>query len=142
MKKAIATLIMICSASAASAWAEDKIVLAESFAVVGEPILVQLESETLADTLLQVTYRPNSETEKEEMAGSFDESGRLMWTPLKPGLASLCVKNKRGEQIASLEIGVCFSEIPKSGIGVMLFAGWLLFGGAAFSLVIALRKIS
>ncbi|MFH2001764.1 MAG: hypothetical protein ABIK28_18915 [Planctomycetota bacterium] len=141
MKTAAACMLFIMSVSVASLQAGDLITLSKPFAVVGEPITIDFESANPADTELHITYQPNSATEKKEIAGAFDQDGTRVWEPLYPGLATLQVKNKGGDLLASLEIAICFSEIPKSGIGVMLFAGLLLFGGAGLSLYFALRKI-
>lgn len=133
--------VFLCLANG-SPMAADDLVIGEPFATVGEPIAVTFDNENREGLTLRVIYRPNSETEKIEKAGSFDENGGLTWTPTEPGLATLTIMNEGGESLASLEVGVCFSETPAGGILVMVLAGLLLFGGAGFSLVIALRGVS
>lgn len=139
MRYALCFMIVFLCLFSGPLRAADELVLEKDFATVGEPIAITYEAENSKELLLQVTYRPNSETEKREKPRSFEEGGRLMWTPTEPGLATLTVMNKGGESLASLEIGVCFSETPAWGIIVMVLAGLLLFGGAGFSLVIALK---
>jgi hypothetical protein len=120
--------------------ADDFLTLSDTDAVDGKEIRLLLQ-EGIKGSTLKVVYRPNSETSVEQDAGPFLSDGSIVWTPEHPGIASLVVLNAQGEAIGSKDVAIRFSGIPAFGILVMLFAGLLLFGGAGWSLVLALRPM-
>lgn len=108
----------------------------------GKPMTVSLTGAEAAGASLAVLYRPNSATEKYDEAGPFvlDEAGRVEWTPRFPGIATLTVTDSQAQVLAAKDVAIRFSAVPVAGITVMILAGILLFGGAGYSLVLALRQ--
>ena len=92
--------------------------------VRGEPVTVTLGAP--ADELL-VTYRPNSGIAVEE---TVPVSGtRATWTPSRAGVVSLATPDGTSQNVS-----VRFDETPVSGLLILIVAGLVLFGGAAFAM--------
>lgn len=105
------------------------------FPVVGQSSKISLTGVDDHEGLeLRVVYSPNSETSSIEKAGAMSPDGELVWTPSRPGIATLAVVDPDGDRVAVENVAILFATTPVSGLLVMLFAGLLLFGGAAFSL--------
>lgn len=79
-----------------------------------------------ADTLL-VTYRPGAATASTDtlLLGGVTTAE---WTPRRAGVVQLAA----GEATATESVR--FVQTPLAGVSVMVLAGLILFGGAAFSL--------
>lgn len=93
---------------------------------VGEPVTVTLPQAVQA---LEVTYRPNSSiatTETLTPAGGLT----VEWTPTQAGVVRLSSAAAGGQNVS-----VRFQETPTSGLLVLILAGTILFGGAAFASV-------
>ena len=94
---------------------------------VGQP--VRLANITPGDTLL-VTYRPNSSiAHREQLVLT---PGTRDWTPREAGVVRLAVSGG-----AAQNVSVRYDETPVAGLFVLIVAGLILFGGAAF----AFRKL-
>jgi hypothetical protein len=111
------------------------------FPVVGEEQAVRLSGDRPAGPVrLKVVYRPNSATEHESIVGEFGSDGSLRWRPDAPGITQLIAEDAEGKKLCEKRVATCFASTPVSGIVVMILAGILLFGGAATSLVLALKR--
>lgn len=100
-----------------------------------------LAEEDLETALLSVTYRPNSETKVSETISPSTEKGTWFFTPGHAGIVELSVEQPgkpKNKVLVSKPISVRFSKTPISGILVMLFAGFILFGGIIISMKQAL----
>jgi hypothetical protein len=134
----------------ASARADEKLTLESKFPTVGKAEAVTLTgADDPAALRLRVVYRPNSETSVKKTLGAFDAEGRISWTPKAPGLTVLEAirpdgKDKSGKDkfksVTKLKVATCYARTPVRGLVVMILAGILLFGGAAVSLWMALRR--
>jgi len=129
-------LILVLSLSFA-----DLLTLSGGEPVEGRAIRLELGPGAPDASFLKVVYRPNSETSVEEELRPFKADGSVMWTPAHPGIASLIVVDAGGRTAGSKDVAIRFAGIPAYGIAVMLLAGLLLFGGAGWSLVLALRRM-
>lgn len=107
---------------------------------VGAPVEVFVKGQGLDKTSLFVKHRPGSETEEELLIGRLDDSNKMEWIPKDAGIARLVLRDDKGGDLASKNTAICYSGIPILGVGVMVLAGILLFGGAAISLSIALQE--
>jgi len=133
-----------------NAYAQEIQILKE-YPTVDETIEVKItNSENLPEGAeILVVYRPGSETEKNTYLGPVSLDGKFIWTPENPGIATIKAgvrippvnqdDKETFEAAVSKNVAICFAGLPGIGIGVMILAGILLFGGAAISLVIALR---
>lgn len=91
----------------------------------GEPVEIPLPPS--ADTLL-VTYRPSSAIARRVMLPA-SGGGAVRWTPTDAGVVALSTPGGPSQNVS-----VRFRGIPIGGLVVLLFAGTVLFGGAAFAL--------
>ena len=115
--------------------------LDDDFPVIGKDQNVSVSGVERTDSLrLWVIYSPNSETQTEEEIGRFSSVGSMTWNPTRSGIATLSVRDDQGGVVATENVAILFAKTPGSGVLVMLFAGVLLFGGAAFSLRSVLRS--
>lgn len=82
---------------------------------------------------LTVTYRPNSSVSKTEVVAINPPATSVEWASKEAGLVALAYMDKTQEdpQRVSKNMSVRFQGVSGSGIVVMLFAGVVLFGGAA-----------
>jgi len=96
-------------------------------------IITDNNGQPVSGAVVSVEYRPNSSVPKLEDAGTTDTLGRLTWTPIDAGIAT--VKATYGEISTSQNIAIKFSKFPLSGLFIFLFAGILLYGGIAFSYI-------
>jgi hypothetical protein len=140
MRKLAIIIILSCWAAPGAA-AEDLLVFTDPVLVKGEAHVISLAKIAEAPLFLSVTYRPNSATELTEEPAAFDGDGMITWTPQAAGIATLSVVGADGAILGRKDVSICFSGIPAGGILTMVLAGILLFGGAACSLVMALRKL-
>ena len=139
MKTMILTLVLL-GFSGGPALATD-LTLDDDFPVVGKDQNVSISGVERADDLrLWVIYSPNSETQTEEEIGRFSSDGVITWNPTRFGIATLSARDDQGAAVAVENVAVLFATTPTAGVLVMLFAGVLLFGGAAFSLRSVLRS--
>jgi hypothetical protein len=91
-------------------------------------------------------YRPNSQTQHEAELAPVDSSGTVLWTPEYTGPVTLEVRpagtpSGGGEPpaAAALTVAVRYGSLPASGLFIMVLAGVLLFGGAAWAMILLLR---
>lgn len=107
----------------------------DEFPVVGQDREVSVSGvERAEDLVLWVVYSPTSETSTEEEVGRFSTDGTVTWSPSRFGIATLSARDDAGQVVAAENAAILFAETPGTGVLVMIFAGVLLFGGAAFSL--------
>lgn len=139
MFKHFTWMVLFAAVSSVTVPAETTIDFSGIMPVAGTPQVLMLEGGNIQGALLTVCYRPNSATEITDDPVPFDADGSIEWTPRSPGIASLSVTDSEGRPLASKDVAIRFSEVPFAGIAVMILAGLLLFGGAAYSLAQALR---
>lgn len=134
-------LVILLAASAAETMAAVTIVTDDQYPIRGETTGVIAEDETgpLEGAIIQVEYRPNSSTSRTETLAPTDESGMTSWTPAGAGLARLSVTGPDGPT-GTIAVSVRYTGFEPSGIGIMLFAGIFLFGGAAFGMALLFRE--
>ncbi len=129
----IAVALLVACGVAGPAAADVTMTVAEEFPLRNAPVTITVDGRDPGTSYdLHVTYRPNSETAKEEKIGTIAAgaaSGSIQWTPQDAGITSVRVMSGE-EQLASKNIAVRFDKAPISGILVFLGAGFLLFGGA------------
>lgn len=107
----------------------------------GQKIVVRLTGvEDPSQWQLTMTYRPNSATEKTTPPTSFGADGLLRLTPQSSGIVALTAKGPGEKDKISFNIAVRFPSPPISGIIILLFAGTILFGGAGYSLLRAIKE--
>ncbi len=131
MKKVLILILLMLPAFAL------EVEVAEKYPVRGQAVAVTVVDEGPVEGAEVVAlYVPNSKVSKEVPLGKTDAEGRLSWTPERAGLVTLTATV--GEQTAKAVASVRFDSFPPSGMGVMIFAGLLLFGGmvVGFSLVL------
>jgi hypothetical protein len=139
MKTIILTVILLgfCGGPASAI----ELTLDDDFPMVGIDQIVTVTGVERAESLrLWVIYSPNSETQTEEEIGRFSSGGAMTWNPTRFGIATLSARDDQGGVVATENVAILFAKTPKAGVLVMLFAGVLLFGGAAFSLRSVLRS--
>lgn len=110
----------------------------QEFPTRGETSTVTVRGEddqARAGEVVEVTYRPNSETSSTETLPPTNAAGRVEWTPRDAGIVTLAV-----EDLASHNVAVRFGRFPGAGLGIMILAGLLLFGGAGMGFVTLLRS--
>lgn len=93
------------------------------------------EDQPLAGKVVEITYRPNSETTSIETLSPTDPSGQVAWTPRDAGIVTLTVGD-----LVSHNVAVRFGRFPSAGLAIMILAGMLLFGGAGLGFVVLLRS--
>lgn len=121
--------------SAAGPAAAVEIALADPRPLLDEPVTVTVTDggEPLAGARLDAHYRPNSQTASREPLAPTDAAGRTEWTPRAAGIATLeLLDPDGGPPLASLNTAIRYGGFPAAGMVVMIVAGLLLFGGAAF----------
>ena len=110
----------------------------QEFPVRGETATVTVtgaDGRPRAGDVVEVTYRPTSETQSTETLPPPDAAGQVIWTPRDAGIVTLAV-----EDLASHNVAVRFGRFPAAGLGIMILAGLLLFGGAGVGFVTLLRS--
>ena len=91
--------------------------------VQGQPVRITLDQPA---TDVSVVWRPNSaipDTVALDPAGT-----SFTWTPTRAGVATVVTPE------ASQNVSVRYSGFPASGIFILIVAGTILFGGAAFAM--------
>ncbi len=124
----LAALLALGTAEAARA----QFVAGDVLVTRGEAVRV-----TLPDTAraLLATYRAGSDILAETDTLRADASGgTVTWTPRQAGVVNLTVPGAGGP---SQNVSVRFRAVPPGGVAVLVLAGCILFGGAAF----AFRKL-
>ena len=139
MKTIILTVVLLgLSGGSASAI---ELTLDDDFPMVGIDQIVRIADVEHAENLrLWVICSPNSETQTEEEIGQFSSDGVITWNPSRFGIATLSARDDQGGIVVSENVAVLFAKTPTAGVLVMIFAGVLLFGGAAFSLRSVLKS--
>ena len=131
----IAIIALVLAGSVTGPAVAAGISIDDEFPVVGESMVVSVSDLDGAENhTLRVVYSPNSETQTDEEIGRFSSDGTVAWTPGRFGIATLTVTDENGETAAAENVAVLPAETPAGGVLVMIFAGILLFGGAATSL--------
>ena len=139
MSKLIVSMVLLASA-ARPGLADVSISLADDFPEVGAQRVVTVSGLDGGGYSLWVVYSPTSETQEEVEIGPIPDAGAVSWTPLRPGIATLSVRDGSGATVAVKNVAILFSSTPGSGVLVMIFAGLLLFGGAGLSMWRVLRE--
>ena len=130
---ALAALALLLAAAAAAA--ETELVIDADHPIRGKAVTIRLTgAEGTGPFTLEATYRPNSQTERTETVGVFDESGEVLWTPRDAGITRLRALDPDGGELWSGNTAVWYPSLSVSGILIFLFAGFLLFGGASLSM--------
>lgn len=145
MRKLFAVALLLAAVVAAPAAAskpeakpEAKLSLTDRFPTVGKATTILVPPG--ADEV-KVVYSPGSRVERTDTIAvpklTRPPQGRpyqVVWRPARPGVVQLSAAGQ------SIKVSVRFEGVPSSGIGIMLFAGLILFGGAAVSLRALLRE--
>lgn len=105
--------------------------VADTFPTRGEATELRVETGEgpLAEVVVEALYRPNSETASSEELPPTDDHGTVRWVPRDAGIVTLSVV---GRSDLSRNVAVRFGTFPRNGVAIMIVAGLLLFGGAAF----------
>ncbi len=90
---------------------------------IGVPVTVAVEG---ADTLY-VVYRPNAAVSQRDVVLT-GGAARVAWTPERAGVVQLVAGASKQN------VSVRYVTPPAGGIFVLLVAGFILFGGAAYAL--------
>jgi hypothetical protein len=97
----------------------------------------------LAGARVSAVYRPNSSTTSTEHLATTDAAGTVFWTPSAAGPVRLEARPPEAAEdaapAASLAVAVRYGGFPLSGLAIMVIAGVLLLGGAAFGMTMLLR---
>jgi len=116
---------------------------AESYPLRGEPttLTVSTEQGPAPGVIVEVLYRPNSQTSHTETLPPTGADGTVPWTPDDAGLATLTAHSPGQPEavIASRNVAVRFGGFPASGVGMMVLAGILLFGGSGLGFLLLFR---
>ncbi len=116
----LSSLLLFAAPSAA------QYVPADVLPTVGEAVAVQLPAGAEA---LVITSRPGSAiADTTRLTAS---AGTATWTPEQAGIVEISAPGTPDRQTVSVR----FDRAPASGILVLLVAGTILFGGAAFASV-------
>ena len=99
--------------------------------VVGEPLTLRFDAPV--DTLT-VTFRPGAaastvRTERVVLGGQTSYT----WTPTQAGVVQVAANG------ATQNLSVRFTSLPALGLLIMVLAGLILFGGAAYATALLLR---
>jgi len=133
-------IVVLAAAGSGTSSSAAELSLEDPFPVAGTEQLVRINDVEHPEHLsLRVVYLPNSKTQHQEMIGSFSAEGELRWRPAGPGIATLAAVTESGEELVQSNVAICFPSTPGLGVAVLVLAGLLLFGGAGFSLRLALR---
>lgn len=101
---------------------------------VGQSAIIQLD-ENLADTMLVITYRPNSNIAVTDTLRSLRPTSIFIWTPARSGVVMISTSSGINENVS-----IGFSDFSWSGLLVMLLAGSILFGGVSYAFRTLFRK--
>lgn len=137
----VALLIATGPALGALADQAGTIQLSEKYPEKGQPTHITLEADDapVAGAMVKVHYRPNSETTVTQTLGPSDTAGGVEWTPDDAGIVTLEAQREGAEApFATRNVAVRYRGFPAQGLMIMLLAGVLLFGGAAFGFVMLL----
>ena len=121
-------LVLLAMASQGSPAAA--IELSPATPAVGESVTVTLAEPA---TSLEVTYRPSSNVVEHVVLHADSPSTTFTWQPDHAGIVSL----KAGSEQKSISIR--FDRFPVLGLLILLVAGTILFGGAAYAFRVLFR---
>ena len=139
MKKALGFAILLVVVLALPCFAAD-LSISQQYPVRGEKLRVTVTGADNPESIvLHATYRPNSSTELKTVVGPLGADGTVLWKPVDAGITTLLAMGG-DKKIASKNVAVCYPSTPASGMVVMFLAGFLLFGGALYSLRNALKE--
>jgi hypothetical protein len=132
-------LVLLVGVTAANA--QPAITIDEVYPVRGQQVTVFVTDagEPVAGALVEVLYRPNSQTSFTEMLQPADEAGVTSWTPRDAGLANLSLMGPEGPE-TSTSVSIRFPRFEARGWIIMIFAGVFLFGGAALGMATLMRE--
>lgn len=114
--------------------------------VIGQTVeLTVLAAGTpLRGARVSAVYRPNSSTTSTEHLAPTGADGTVFWTPSAAGPVNLQAWAPGAAEDAPpavvVAVAVRYGGFPPSGLAIMLLAGALLLGGAAFGLTMLLRR--
>jgi hypothetical protein len=97
----------------------------------------------LSGARVSAVYRPNSSTTSTEHLAPTDQAGTVFWTPSAAGPVNLQAwppsVAEGAAPAVTVAVAVRYGGFPLSGLVIMLLAGALLLGGAAFGMTMLLR---
>lgn len=114
--------------------------------VIGQTVelTVRAGGTPLRAARVSAVYRPNSSTTSTEHLAPTDAAGTVFWTPSAAGPVNLQAWGPSAAEEAApvviVAVAVRYGGFPPSGLAIMLLAGALLLGGAAFGLTMLLRR--
>lgn len=118
-----------------------EVTVADAYPLRGAPVAVSVarDGRPVADAVITARYRPNSQTVHTETLPPTGADGRVTWRPKDAGVVALAVTDPAGgPALASTRVAVRFGSFPLSGLLVMVIAAVVLFGGAAWGMLILL----
>lgn len=131
MMRPLLLLALLCLAAPAVAQDAPEAPAATTISVFPETLVAGDESNLSFDAPVQtvvVTYRPNSAIPLVDTVtvGGFES---IRWTPERAGVVRVSVPGG-----PSRNLSVRFAALPVAGIVVLILAGLILFGGAAWAM--------
>jgi len=123
MSKQFLLFVFLCCGLVIDTFAQIK--LSTATPEEGQTVKINLEQ---PDSMVIITYRPNSAVTTRDTLKATPLASSFEWTPQSAGIANLSTTNQ-----GSLNVSIRFRGLSVSGIAVMIIAGGLLFGGAAFA---------
>lgn len=115
-----------------------------SYPLLGDAVALRVlddDGRPVRAAVVEVVYRPNSQTVHRAELAPTGEDGTTAWTPEYAGIVALTAHAGAagGPTVASAQVAVRYGGFPASGLAVMLVAGVLLFGGALLGFVELMR---
>lgn len=132
----LAALLLLWAA--APVWSQ--IVVSPETVTAGAPVTLWMKGigGPVGDVPMTVIYRPGSQVEGRVELGRTADTGALVWVPASPGLVRVVAELPESGSTAQAthvrDIAVRFAVVPGSGLGTLIAAGVLLFGGVAVGL--------
>ena len=127
----IAVLLIAGATALGSPRARAVITVADDFPRRGDPVLISVtgaDGAPAAEAMMRVVYRPGSEVSREERLGPAGDAGTVLWTPTEAGVVTLTAELPDGSS-ESRNLSVLYRGVPAAGLVVLLFAGFILYGG-------------
>jgi hypothetical protein len=135
----------LVAVAAAAPLAALEIQAADERPLKGAPVRLTVTEGTApaAGARIEAVYRPNSSTSSTEALPAADSAGTVFWTPRAAGPVRLSAwpagAGEGGPPAAQLTVAVRYGSFPPAGLLIMVVAGVLLLGGAAFGMIMLLR---
>jgi hypothetical protein len=140
-----AVLLAACSFTGTRASSSGRINLSQQFPTENQTTFIYVTDQSgkaVEGAEITVTYRPESRVEKTTVLGKTNRQGVVKWIPEDVGIVEITAVWKQDDGTSgetTRNVSVEFASRPKSGIFIMIFAGFLLLGGSAWRFIQLLR---